>query len=134
MLRPAGVVIVAVLYWLSAFFLLLVGGIMAIGFTAFSALRNGVPPFLAGLGVIGGIIFLGLGAAMALIGYSLFQLQEWARVTTIVLVAIGFAAAIFGFMHPFGFGRVSAILRMAIDGFIIWYLVQPQVVGAFRRA
>ena len=134
MQRPTGVVIIAVLYWLSAFCLILFGAVMAIGFTAFSAMMAGLPSFLGGLGVIGGIFLLGFGAAMALIGYCLFQLQEWARVTTIVLVALSFAGAIFGIVHPIGIGRISSVIRMAIDGFIIWYLVQPQVALAFRRA
>jgi hypothetical protein len=132
--RPAGVVVIAILYWLSAFCLLLLGAIMAIGFTAFSGMMAGMSSLLAGFGAIGGIFLLGFGAVIAFIGYSLFQLQEWARITTIVLVAISFAGAIFGILHPIGIGRISSIVRMAIDAYIIWYLVQPQIVGCFRRA
>lgn len=134
MQRPTGVVIISVFYWLSAFCLILLGGIMAIGFTAFSGMMAGMSSLLAGFGVIGGIVLLGLGLACAFIGYSLFQLQEWARVTTIILVAVSFAGAIFGILHPIGIGRVSSVFRMAFDVVIIWYLVQPQVVGSFRRA
>jgi hypothetical protein len=107
---------------------------MAIGFGVFAEMMARMQPWMAGLGTIAGIVMLGLGAALALIGYNLFQLQEWARVTTIVLVALSFAGAIFGLLHPIGIGRISSVIRMAIDGFIIWYLVQPQVVGCFRRA
>jgi uncharacterized membrane protein (DUF2068 family) len=134
MQRPTGVVIISVFYWLSAFCLILLGGIMAIGFTAFSARMAGMSSLLAGFGVIGGIVLLGLGLACAVIGYCLFQLQEWARVTTIIFVAISFAGAIYGIMHPIGIGRVSSVFRMAFDVVIIWYLVQPQVIGSFRRA
>jgi hypothetical protein len=132
--RPTGVVVIAVLYWLSAFCLILLGAGMVIGFGVFAEMMARMQPWMAGLGAIAGIVMLGFGAAMCAIGYGLFQLQEWARVTTIVLVAISFAGAIFGILHPIGMGRISSVIRMAIDGFIIWYLVQPQVVGCFRRA
>jgi hypothetical protein len=132
--RPPGVVVVAVLYWLSAFVLIVLGCIMAIGFTAFGGMATGMVSMFAGFGVIGGILLLGFGTVMALIGYSLFQLQEWARITTIVLVALSFAGAVFGLLHPIGVGVLASLVRMAIDAVIIWYLVQPQVSAAFRRA
>jgi hypothetical protein len=132
--RPTGVTVIAILYWLSAFVLIMLGSMMAIGFTAFGGMMSGMSSLLAGFGVIGGIVLLGFGAVMAVIGYSLFQLQEWARVTTIVLVALGFLMGVLGLLHPIGVGRFSSLVRMGIDAFIIWYLVQPQVSGAFRRA
>ena len=134
MQRPAGVVVIAVLYWLSAFTLLLMGIVMAVGFTAFGSMATGMMSMFAGFGVIGGIVLLGLGAVIAFIGYSLFQLQEWARVTTIVLVALGFVAATVALIGFYGGARISALFRMAVDAVIIWYLVQPQVSGAFRRS
>jgi hypothetical protein len=132
--RPGGVVVIAVLYWLSAFTLLIMGVIMAVGFTAFGAVAQGMMGLFAGFGVIGGIVLLGFGAVLAFLGYSLFQLNEWARVTTIVLVALGFIAAVFALFSFGGGTRISALFRMAVDAVIIWYLVQPQVSSAFRRS
>jgi hypothetical protein len=134
MQRPTGVVVLAVLYWLTAVGLIFVGCALAVGLTAVSHLATGGPAALAGVGMIGGIVLLGFGAITGFIGYGLFQLQEWARVTTIVFAALGFAAAIFGFFHPIGIARISSLVRMAVDAFIIWYLVQPTIVGIFRRA
>jgi hypothetical protein len=134
MQRPIGIVVLAVLYWLAAFCLVMVGFALAVGLTIFSGMRTGMPTFLPGIGMIGGIVALGFGAASAFIGYGLFELQEWARVTSIVLAAIGFLGALFGFFHPIGVARFSSLVRMALDAFIIWYLVQPQIVGVFRRA
>jgi hypothetical protein len=134
MQRPTGVVILAALYWLAAFCLIMIGFALAVGLTIFSGMRTGMPTFLAGIGMIGGIVLAGFGAASAFIGYGLFQLQEWARITSIVIAAIGFMGALFGFFHPVGFARLSALVRMAVDAFIIWYLVQPAIVGVFRRA
>ena len=76
---------------------------------------------------------MGFAAAIAFIGYGLFQMLEWARITTIVIAGIGFAGAIFGFTHPIYVGRFSLVVRMAVDGFIIWYLVQPQIAASFLR-
>jgi hypothetical protein len=134
MQRPAGVVVLAILYWVAAFFLILVGCALAIGLSIFGGMMSGMPTVLAGVGVIGGIVLLGLGGASAAVGYGLFQMQEWARITTIVITAIGFAGALFGFVHPIGIGRISSLVRMGIDAFIIWYLVQPQTAMVFRRA
>lgn len=134
MQRPGGVIAIAILYWLSAFTLLLVGIIMAVGFTAFGSVAQGMMGLFAGFGVIGGIVLLGLGAVLAFLGYSVFQLQEWARITTIVLVALGFGAAVLSFFNFGGGARISSLFRMAIDAVIIWYLVQPQVSAAFRRS
>ena len=134
MQRPGGVVVIAVLYWLSAFTLLVMGVIMAVGFTAFGSVATGMMSMFAGFGVIGGIVLLGFGAVLGFLGYSLFQLNEWARVTTIVLVALGFIAAVFAFFSFGGGARISSLFRMAIDAVIIWYLMQPQVNGAFRRS
>ena len=110
------------------------GVVMAVGFSAFGSVATGMMSLFAGFGVIGGIVLLGFGAVLAFLGYSVFQLQEWARVTTIVLVAIGFAAAVLSFFSFGGNARISSLFRMAIDAVIIWYLVQPQVSGAFRRS
>jgi hypothetical protein len=134
MQRPTGVVVLAVLYWLTAVGLIFLGCALAVGLTAASHLATGVPAALAGVGMIGGIVLLGFGAITGFVGYGLFQLQEWARVTTIVFAALGFAVAIFGFFHPIGIARISSLVRMAVDAFIIWYLVQPTIVGIFRRA
>ena len=134
MQRPTGVVVIAILYWLSACTSLLMGIVMAVGFTAFGSVATGMMSMFAGFGVIGGIVLLGFGAVLAFLGYSLFQLNEWARVTTIVLVALGFIAAVSALISFGGGARISALFRMAIDAVIIWYLVQPQVSGAFRRS
>lgn len=107
---------------------------MTVGFTAFGSMAQGMMGLFAGFGVIGGIVLLGFGAVLAFLGYSVFQLQEWARITTIVLVALGFGAAVLSFFNLGSGARISSLFRMAIDAVIIWYLVQPQVSATFRRS
>jgi hypothetical protein len=134
MRRPVGVLILAILYWVGACGLLLGGIALAVGLSVAGRMATGMPSPLAGVGVIGGIVMMGLGAVMAFVGYGMFQMFEWARITTIVLAGLGLVAAVFGFIHPFAVSRFSLIVRIAIDGFIIWYLVQPGIVAMFRRA
>ncbi|HWR14399.1 MAG TPA: hypothetical protein VN577_06200 [Terriglobales bacterium] len=130
--RPPGVVVIAVLYWIGAFFLLFVGGVLLIGFTAFGAMAQGMQTIVAGLGSIGGILLLGFGAILAFIGYSLFQLKEWARITAIVFSGIAILAAVLSFISPIGMGMISRVFRLAVNAVIVWYLVQPQIKAAFR--
>ncbi len=126
--RPAGVVLIAILYWFGAFWLLLMGAVLAIGATVFGALMSGIPAIIGGLGLIGGIFLIGLGAAVAFVGYGLFTLQEWARMTATILAVIGI---VFGVLAGIGiFGR---LIRLAINVAILWYLSQTQVKMCFRR-
>jgi hypothetical protein len=133
MQKPTGVVIIAVLYWIGALGLLVIGMMMSFGFSAFMAMSKGFVPLLAGFGLVGGIVLLGLGAVFVLIGYGLFALQEWARIVTVVLTGIGFLVAMSGMFWPSVYGLVPRLFRIALDGVIIWYLLQPHVKAAFRR-
>jgi hypothetical protein len=54
MQRPTGVVVIAVLYWIGAFFILCVGGLLLVGSTAFGFFgTNQMGNVFAGLGIIG---------------------------------------------------------------------------------
>jgi uncharacterized membrane protein (DUF2068 family) len=87
-------------------------------------------------GVIGGAIFLFIALVTAVIAWGLWTLQEWARILTIIFNGIFLALGILGmfalaFFHPAGV--VFRLVRLAINGVIIWYLLQPEVVAAFKR-
>ena len=126
--RPSGVVLIAVLYWFGAFWLLLMGAVLAIGATVFGALLSGIPAIIGGLGLIGGIFLIGLGAAVAFVGYGLFTLQEWARMTATILAVIGIVLGVLA-----GIGIFGRLIRLAINVAIVWYLNQAQVKMCFRR-
>ncbi len=128
MTRPSGVVLIAVLYWFGAFWLLLMGVILAIGATVFGAIMSGIPAIIGGLGLIGGIFLIGLGAAVAFVGYGLFTLQEWARMTATILAVIGIVLGVLA-----GIGMFGRLIRLAINVAIVWYLNQTQVKNCFRR-
>jgi len=126
--RPSGVVLIAVLYWFGAFWLLLMGAVLAIGATVFGALLSGIPAIIGGLGLIGGIFLIGLGAAVAFVGYGLFTLQEWARMTATILAVIGIVLGVLA-----GIGIFGRLIRVVINVAIVLYLNQAQVKMCFRR-
>jgi hypothetical protein len=141
--RPVGVTILAVLYFLGAVCGLLagIGMILGGGFmaTLISQQAQGAgvgAGFLAGLGAVLGVVILVFAALDVLLGWGLWKLKNWARIVTIVLAAIGIAGALFGllgaFLHFGMFLLVLTLVRLAICGLILWYMLQPHVSAAFQ--
>jgi hypothetical protein len=141
--RPVGVTILAVLYFLGAVCCVLAGILMILGggfiATLISQQAQGAgvgAGVLAGLGAALGVVILIFAAVDVLLGWGLWKLKNWARIVTIVLAAIGIAGALFGllgaFLHFGMFLLVLTLVRLAISGLIIWYLLQPNVTAAFQ--
>ena len=137
MQKPTGVVILAILSWICAAFLLIPGLALLLG-SSFIATMVGhqFGPIAAFAGVIGGAIFLFMALVTAIIAWGLWTLQEWARILTIIFNGIFLALGILGmfalaFIHPVGV--IFRLVRLAINGVIIWYMMQPEVVAAFRK-
>ncbi len=89
----------------------------------------------AAIGVAVGIfalIFAGLGALM---GWGMWSLKEWARVLQIVFAGIGACFQILGILvaltHFRILGMMWNMVWLAVNAFIIYYLIQPQVKAAF---
>ncbi|HLH07755.1 MAG TPA: hypothetical protein VKW78_11000 [Terriglobales bacterium] len=135
MQKPTGVVILAILAWAGAALCLIPGLALLLGSTFLAGIiGNQFGPIAAFAGVIGGAFCLFFALIAAVVGWGLWTLQEWARVVTIIFQGIGLVFGIlslFVFLHPFGV--VFKLVRIAISGVIIWYLMQPHVVVAFRR-
>jgi hypothetical protein len=128
MQRPVGVAIIAVLCWFWAFWIVVFGAVLALGFTFFSAVTAGLPAILSGMGVIGGLFLIGLGAAISFLGYGLFTMREWARMATVVLAVVGMVTGLLG-----GIGIFGRLFRVLINGLIVWYLTQSRIRMSFRR-
>src|SRR5512133_1016032 len=116
MQRPSGETAIAVIDFVGARVLIL-GGIAVCFGGAFigamiggSASRTGAG---AGLGMlIGaalGIVLLVFAAIAAVTGWGLWSLKEWARVTQIVLAALGILRTFFSIMSVFTHGHVFGI-------------------------
>jgi hypothetical protein len=135
MVRPTGVTVLAVLCFIGAcFFVLLgIGSIVGGGFVGAMLAGSGSSGMggaaMAGIGVIVGVFFLVFAGLYGVTGWGLLNLKDWARIVSMVLAALGVLGALFALigMHIF-----TALIRLAISGWILWYLNQPHVVAAFQ--
>jgi len=142
--RPTGVTVIAVLGFLGAGLCILFGLSMVVGggFLASIINRQGgqgsaeATGILAGIGAVFGIISL-IGAAIDIVlAIGLLKLKEWARIVTIVLAAIFGALVLLGLLGSFiHFNLIATVIRicvLAIQAFIIMYLLKPEVKAAFQ--
>ena len=108
--RPSGIAILAVLYWLSAVIAIL-GGL-----AYFSGLLYFVPlAFLAQFWIVDGVLII-IGILDIVIGWSLWNLKRWARTVAIVLAIVG--------LISFPIGTVISIVAL-------WYLFKPEIEACF---
>ena len=138
--RPTGVTIISILFFLGGCILVLLGIGFLVGMSLIGALgRAGSAPgfaaFFMGLGAVAGIFFLIFSVIPFAVGYGLWSLKEWARIVAIVLCAIGMLGGVLGMMlaltHFHIFVLFWLMVRLAINGLIIWYLLQPDVKQVF---
>jgi len=108
--RPSGVTILAVLYWLSAIIAILGGLAYVAGIALLLPLG-----FLAILWVLG-VALIVIGVLDILIGWGLWNLKRWARTVAIVLAVIG--------LISFPIGTVISIITL-------WYLFKPEIKACF---
>lgn len=142
-MRPTGVVLVALYYFVGALFLACVAAGMLLGGSFLGALFGraaGIPSGGFGIGLIvgvfGAIFFLMFAAILAATGYGIWNLREWARILGIAFAVIGLLFSLpgllLGHVHLHLFFGTYRLLHLVIRAAIIWYLVQPQVKAAFR--
>ena len=139
--RPQGVSILAVLYVLSGASYVF-GGLLLLAMQAdmqaylsdaFSVL--GFRGEFASLTALA-VICLLIGAAAITVGFGLWRLREWGRMVALVLAGLGLLAAFAFIALALSADSItSAVLELipaTIYGLIVWYLLQPNVVQAFR--
>ncbi len=140
--RPAGVTVLAILNFIAAACLGLLALAMVLGMGFIGSMAGGGERggaiLLAGLGVIGGVIFVIMAVVSAAVGYGMWNLQNWARLVSVVFCCLGIVAGLLGLtagaVHFRPFFMMTSIVRMAVAALIIWYLFQPHVKQAFRTA
>lgn len=141
MQRPTGVTVIAVLYFISGGIIALVAILLMVGAGAFStmATQPGMRTLMIGLGTVGAVVLIILGALAIFVGYGLWTQQNWARIVAIVLAALGLLGSLPGLfalstLHVGVVALCFALVRIGINVLIIWYLLQPDVRQAFRVA
>ncbi len=97
----------------------------------------GAAGILAGLGAAAGVCIIIVGGVSALVGFGLWKLKEWARVVSIVLYGISAALQLLGLLgslaHFNAFAVIWSVFWIAVDAFVILYLLKPEVKAAFRQ-
>lgn len=146
MQRPGGVTVIAVLDFIGAAFcvigglLMFAGGSILASFFSAAANANGangtapVAGFMAGIGIFLGAIFIAVAIFVIFVALGLLKLKNWARITTIVLSALGLLGSIRNLAVGFhGSGMVMTIVFLAYYIWVIWYMLQPNVKAAFGQ-
>jgi len=140
--RPVGVTILAILDFIGAAFCLLggIGMILGGGFIATMLSQGqgsaGAAGIFAGLGAAAGVFIIIIGGVFALVGFGLWKLKGWARIVSIILYAISAVFQLLGILgtltHFNMFALIWGMFWVAVDAFIIWYLLKPEVKAAFQ--
>jgi hypothetical protein len=143
MARPVGVTILAILNFIGAAFCLLLGLVMILGGGFIATILSqqgqgsaGAAGVLAGLGAAAGVFIIIMGGVSAFLGFGLWKLKGWARIVSIVLYGISAAFQVLGILGTLAHFNVFALMWgafwVAVDAFIIWYLLKPEVKAAFQ--
>jgi hypothetical protein len=142
--RPVGVTILAILNFIMAAFCLLGGIGMILGGGVIATMLSqqgqgsaGAAGILAGLGAAAGVFIIIIGGVSALVGFGLWKLKGWARIVSIVLFAISGAFQLLGILGTLAHFNLFALIWgafwVAVDAFVIWYLLKPEVKAAFQQ-
>ncbi len=143
-MRPTGVVLIAVYHFISALFLVLRAISLVGGSALLGGLFGGVHDNTMGgvgvgalIGMVGAVFFLFFALIVALAGYGIWSVREWGRILCIglaaVLLLISLPGLFFMGLHFTLFFGGLLLARIAISGFIIWYLMQPQIKVLFQK-
>lgn len=143
--RPTGVTLIAVLYFLGAAVAALGGVGMVAGGGMLATMINQqgsqagpMAGIIASLGAAVGIFFLVMAAIDVLLGIGLIKLKEWARLTTVILTAIFAALGALGLLRDLAhfvlFSFLVSVCVLALQVWIVVYLLKPEVKAAFQGA
>ena len=134
MQRPLGVTLAAVLSFLAAGYLSVIGALM-LARPGLVSMRLG-EPLLHGLESAGPYMFLVVGTVGAIIGWGLLRLNYWARWAAIVAAIAGVvmlvpsvSAAAVDFRWSLLWAGLGIVVRVAL----VWYLLQEPVRLAFTK-
>jgi len=99
---------------------------LAVKLISLAAEGSAMQRILAGFGHMAGIFVLVAAAIQFIAGYGLLQMQNWARMLTLLFSAVG-VVLLLPFLHAF-----LPMVFAFINGFSIIYLVMPSTKRAFH--
>ncbi len=138
--RPVGVTVLAVLEFISAGFLILLGLLLIVGMSVLGAMGgggegSGVMAVLGTLGAVAGVVVMILSVIPLAVGIGLWKLKNWARIVVIVFSILGLVSNLFGVIGGVSTGEMvslsSGVIGLGINILVIWYMLQAHVKQAF---
>jgi len=143
MKKPAPIVILSILAMLNGCLTLVLGVITLFGsrvlFTpsGYGPNRVAISQLLGPFAGQTGWVMLALGIVFILVGFGLFTLREWARLTLFWVFAIVAGATLvavgWGVYHSELGVVLSGLLKAGVEMALCLYLSSPSVRAAFRR-
>jgi len=130
---PTGVIAIAILFFLAAAYLGLIGVVMLASPGAVSMALGA--PLLSDLELAGPYMFLLIAGVGALIGWGLLRLNNWARRAAIAVGFIGVVMLVPGVSAAVDFhaSLLWAGLGIIVRVMIVWYLFQEPIKGDFTK-
>ena len=133
--RPIGVSLIAVLFLLTAAYLIVIAVVMLLSPGAVS-MSSGAD-LLGGLEVAGPYMFLLVAAVATAIGVGLLRLHNWARRLAVVTALLGMVLLLPSVSSAVLDFRIAQLiwggLGVMVRAMIVWYLYQHPVKEAFTH-
>jgi len=132
--RPTGVTAIAIVFFLSAVYLGLLGAVMLVSPGAASMALGA--PLLNGLELAGPYMFLLMAGVGVLLGWGLLRLNNWARRAALVVAFVGvvmLVPSVSTAAVDFSASLLWAGLGVIVRVIIVWYLYQEPAAEAFEK-
>jgi multidrug transporter EmrE-like cation transporter len=133
--RPIGVSLIAILFLLTAVYLIVVGALML--FSPGTISMSSGADLLGGLEVAGPYMFLLIAVVATAIGAGLLRLHSWARRLAILAALLGMVLLLPSVSSAVLDFRIAQLiwggLGVMVRAMIVWYLYQLPVKEAFNR-
>jgi len=131
MQRPAGVIVISILFFAAAIYLWAIGMVKLLAPDAITLMSGA--QLMYGLELAGPYMALLVGSAWALVAWGLFRLHNWARWAAMLVMIIGVAWLVPKIsMAELGAPVFWYGLQIALRAAAAWYLAQaPAVIDAF---
>src|ERR1700726_4293131 len=128
MQRPALVTVISILFFLAAIYLWTIAVVKLVAPDAISLMSGS--QLMYGLELAGPYMALLVGAGWAVIGWGLFRLHNWARLTAMAVIVVGIAWLVpkISAAEP-GLPLLWYGLQIAMRAAAAFYLAQSAAVG-----
>jgi hypothetical protein len=131
MQRPAGVIVISILFFAAAIYLWAIGMVKLLAPDAITLMSGA--QLMYGLELAGPYMALLVGSAWALVAWGLFRLHNWARWAAMLVMIVGVAWLVPKIsMAELGAPVFWYGLQIALRAAAAWYLAQaPAVIDSF---